>query len=108
VRFSTIPLWCAALTGSFACGSSNSLDRVDDARLVAADADSADWLTYGRTYSEHQHAYKIDRNEQRHATEFFVRFRPIAAEGTLEGRNPFADILNRGVGAVGATPAATR
>jgi hypothetical protein len=55
----------------------------------------------------HQHAYKIDRNEQRHATEFFVRFRPIAAEGTLEGRNPLVDVLNREVGAVGATPTGT-
>ena len=30
----------------------NTADRVDDARLVAAGADSANWLTYGRTYDE--------------------------------------------------------
>ena len=52
MRFPAIVLWCAALSGSFACGSPSTLDRVDDARLVAADADSANWLTYGRTYSE--------------------------------------------------------
>jgi quinohemoprotein ethanol dehydrogenase len=52
MRFRATLLSCAALSGSFACGSANTLDRVDDARLVAADADSANWLTYGRTYSE--------------------------------------------------------
>jgi len=52
MRFPAIVLWCAALSGSFACGSASTLDRVDDARLTAADADSANWLTYGRTYSE--------------------------------------------------------
>ena len=41
MRFPAIDLWCAALSGSFACGSANTLDRVDDARLAAADADSA-------------------------------------------------------------------
>jgi len=41
MRFPAIVLWCAALSGSFACGSANTLDRVDDARLAAADADSA-------------------------------------------------------------------
>jgi quinohemoprotein ethanol dehydrogenase len=42
----------AALTAASACGSTDSLDRVDDARLVSADHDTANWLTYGRTYSE--------------------------------------------------------
>jgi glucose dehydrogenase len=35
-----------------ACGTSDAIDRVDDARLNAADRDSANWLTYGRTYNE--------------------------------------------------------
>jgi len=52
MRFPAILLWCAALGGSVACGSTSTLDRVDDAHLAAADADSANWLTYGRTYSE--------------------------------------------------------
>jgi quinohemoprotein ethanol dehydrogenase len=35
-----------------ACGTSDAIDLVDDARLRAADRDSANWLTYGRTYTE--------------------------------------------------------
>jgi hypothetical protein len=53
----------------------------------------------------HQHAYKIDRNEHRHATEFFVRFRPIAAEGTLDGKDPFAGVLKSGASVLGAPSA---
>jgi quinohemoprotein ethanol dehydrogenase len=34
------------------CTNADSVDRVDDARLVVADRDSANWLTYGRTYNE--------------------------------------------------------
>src|SRR5689334_18174295 len=34
------------------CRSADSVQTVDDARLIAADRDSANWLTYGRTYSE--------------------------------------------------------
>ena len=40
----------------------------------------------------HQQAYKIDQAEGRHRTEFFVRFRVIGSEGTLEGRDPFAGV----------------
>src|SRR5690349_11017304 len=40
------------LIAAAACGSHDTLARIDDARLVAADRDSANWLTYGRTYSE--------------------------------------------------------
>ena len=43
-----LALFCA-LAG---CGAADSVDRVDDARLVSADRDSANWLAYGRTYSE--------------------------------------------------------
>jgi quinohemoprotein ethanol dehydrogenase len=42
----------AVIGGSTACRASDSNGRIDDARLVAADRDSANWLTYGRTYSE--------------------------------------------------------
>lgn len=35
-----------------ACSPADSVARIDDARLVSADRDSANWLTYGRTYSE--------------------------------------------------------
>jgi quinohemoprotein ethanol dehydrogenase len=45
-------LSCAALGALLGCGSTTTIDRIDDARLVAADRDSANWLTYGRTYSE--------------------------------------------------------
>jgi quinohemoprotein ethanol dehydrogenase len=43
---------CAALSVVCVCRQTDSLDRIDDARLIAADRDSANWLTYGRTYSE--------------------------------------------------------
>jgi quinohemoprotein ethanol dehydrogenase len=34
------------------CRAPDAASRVDDARLVSADKDSANWLTYGRTYDE--------------------------------------------------------
>jgi quinohemoprotein ethanol dehydrogenase len=40
-------LWMLAVTGC-----SKRATQVDDAALRAADGDSADWLTYGRTYTE--------------------------------------------------------
>src|SRR5262245_6426996 len=43
------PMLLYALAG---CSKSDSIEHVDDARLIAADRDSANWLTYGRTYSE--------------------------------------------------------
>jgi len=43
----------------------------------------------------HRDAYKVDRAEHRHATEFFVRFRPLYSEGTFEGRDPLAGVLDR-------------
>lgn len=47
------PLVRLALLSALAgCGAADSVDRVDDARLVGADRDSANWLAYGRTYSE--------------------------------------------------------
>jgi len=38
----------------------DSVARIDDARLVAADRDSANWLTYGRTYSEQRFSPAAD------------------------------------------------
>ena len=43
-------------------------------------------------HGAHQQAYKIDQAEGRHRTEFFVRFRVLGSEGTLEGRDPFAGV----------------
>jgi quinohemoprotein ethanol dehydrogenase len=43
----------ALSVGLAACGRSHD---VDDATLRAADADSAEWLSYGRTYSEQRHS----------------------------------------------------
>jgi quinohemoprotein ethanol dehydrogenase len=41
----------AALAVTAAC-SGHPTDQIDDARLAAADANSANWLTYGRTHDE--------------------------------------------------------
>ena len=42
-----------ALLGALAaCTTPDAAVRVDDARLIDADKDSANWLTYGRTYNE--------------------------------------------------------
>jgi quinohemoprotein ethanol dehydrogenase len=40
------------LTVVVACSDTSDVADVDDARLVAADRDTANWLTYGRTYDE--------------------------------------------------------
>ena len=42
----------ALLLATLACTGADRTVAIDDARLVAADADSANWLTYGRTYDE--------------------------------------------------------
>jgi PQQ-dependent dehydrogenase (methanol/ethanol family) len=49
------PRWAAAACAVLlaACGPSR---QIDDAALAAADADSANWLTYGRTYAEQRHS----------------------------------------------------
>jgi quinohemoprotein ethanol dehydrogenase len=52
MRFSLRFATSTVLAISAACRPSDSLERIDDARLIAADRDSANWLTYGRTYSE--------------------------------------------------------
>ena len=42
----------ALLFASLACAGRDHTVAIDDARLLAANADSANWLTYGRTYDE--------------------------------------------------------
>jgi glucose dehydrogenase len=44
-----------------ACGRGHDLD---DAALRAADADSAEWLSYGRTYTEQRHSPLTQVDEQ--------------------------------------------
>jgi quinohemoprotein ethanol dehydrogenase len=50
-----IVIGLAALGTLGACGRSGAHD-LDDAALRDADADSAEWLSYGRTYSEQRHS----------------------------------------------------
>jgi PQQ-dependent dehydrogenase (methanol/ethanol family) len=50
-----IPFAAALLLGAVACEPGPGPESsVDHDRLVAADADSANWLMYGRTYEEHR------------------------------------------------------
>jgi len=51
-RVGALFLVAASAAVATACRTSDAAGRVDDARLVAADQDSANWLTYGRTYNE--------------------------------------------------------
>jgi PQQ-dependent dehydrogenase (methanol/ethanol family) len=53
----------AALLMAMACGTRPSIETVDDARLIAADHDSANWLTYGRTYNEQRFSPLTHINE---------------------------------------------
>ncbi len=50
----------ASLLWSLAC----SPRGVDDAALAGADADHANWLTYGRTYSEQRHSPLVQIDEE--------------------------------------------
>ena len=54
-RTAAIVLGLATLGVVGACGRAGSHD-LDDATLRAADADSAEWLSYGRTYTEQRHS----------------------------------------------------
>ena len=45
-------LVCAAISILASAGCAKRPTEVDDAALRAADGDSANWITYGRTYSE--------------------------------------------------------
>jgi quinohemoprotein ethanol dehydrogenase len=54
---------CISLLALAGCAHSTP-QQVDDAALRAADADSANWITYGRTYSEQRfsHLHQIDEH----------------------------------------------
>ena len=54
-RTAAIVLGLATLGAVGACGRAGPHD-LDDAALRDADADSAEWLSYGRTYSEQRHS----------------------------------------------------
>ena len=57
-------LACAAISFGALAGCSHRATEVDDAALRAADGDSADWLTYGRTYSEQRFSPLKEIDEQ--------------------------------------------
>ena len=52
LKFAIAAISVLTLTGALAGCSRHTETVVDDAALRAADADSANWLTYGRTYTE--------------------------------------------------------
>jgi quinohemoprotein ethanol dehydrogenase len=55
---------CLLVLGSLvACDTSRQEGEVDDATLRLADADTANWLTHGRTYSEQRHSPLRQVNE---------------------------------------------
>ena len=57
-------LACAAISFCALAGCSHRATEVDDAALRTADGDSADWLTYGRTYSEQRFSPLKEIDEQ--------------------------------------------
>jgi quinohemoprotein ethanol dehydrogenase len=64
-RFSLrLVLVCASMWLLGAVGCARRASEVDDAALRAADGDSADWLTYGRTYSEQRFSPLTQIDEQ--------------------------------------------
>jgi hypothetical protein len=59
----------------------------------------ADAKAYAYRPGRHSEAMKRDRAEERHSTEWFMRVRPLAERGTLNGRAPFAEVLRPAVAA---------
>ena len=57
-------LACAAISICALAGCSHRATEVDDAALRTADGDSANWLTYGRTYSEQRFSPLKEIDEQ--------------------------------------------
>lgn len=56
MSFARIRRVIAVSVGVGFVGACGPAEDVDDAALRSADADSADWLSYGRTYSEQRHS----------------------------------------------------
>ena len=46
------------------CADTSPAPDVDDARLIAADSDDENWLTYGRTYKEQRHSPLTEVSEE--------------------------------------------
>ena len=59
----------------------------------------ADAKAYAYRPGRHSDAMKRDRAEEHHATEWFMRVRPLAERGTLSGSAPFAGRLQPAVAA---------
>src|SRR6202166_1807353 len=57
-------LACAAISILAITGCGRKVSEVDDAALRAADGDSANWITYGRTYSEQRFSPLKEIDEQ--------------------------------------------
>jgi quinohemoprotein ethanol dehydrogenase len=57
-------LACAAIWILASAGCARRTSEVDDAALRAADGDSANWITYGRTYSEQRYSPLKQIDEQ--------------------------------------------
>jgi hypothetical protein len=53
----------------------------------------ADAKAYAYRPGEHADAMRIDRAQERHRTEWFLRLRPLAERGSLAGAAPFRDVL---------------
>ena len=55
----------------------------------------ADARDYAFSAGAHSKAMREDRAEGHHKTEWFTRIRPLSERGTLDGRAPFAGLLDR-------------
>jgi hypothetical protein len=54
---------------------------------------STDSRAFAFRDGHHPTAYKTDIAEGRHSTEFYVRFRPLRANGTIDGANPLDGVI---------------
>ena len=76
---------------------------IDDARLVAADADPANWLSYGRTYSEQRYS-PLDQIDEKTVgqlglawsldlgTHRGVEATPLVVDGVIYGSGPWSHV----------------
>jgi hypothetical protein len=54
---------------------------------------STDSRAFAFRDGHHPTAYKTDLAEGRHRTEFYVRFRPLQSDGTIDGTNPLDGVI---------------